>query len=456
MRQHEDSARVPPQSIEAEQSVLGAVLLENKAINQALEILTADDFYRETHREIFRAMMELSDHNQPVDAITLTDALRTKSVLEQIGGPAYIAELADAVPTAANVDHYASIVRRKSILRSIAATAARLNEEAYQADADADNLLERAETEILAIAEKRLQSSFVGSNELVANALCTIEWRMDHRDELTGLSTGLRDLDLVTNGAQPGELWIIAARPSMGKSALVVNIAAQVAYHSLKPMACAFFSMEMSKEEIALRLLAAEARIDLARLRDGFLNQRDLEKLADVTNRIGPKSEIFVDSSSDITPTQLRAKCRRLIGKRKNIGAIFVDYLQLAESLGHKERRDLEVAEISRALKKLAMELQVPVFAVSQLNRNVESRPDKRPVLGDLRESGALEQDADVVIFIYRDEYYTGDKTEAPGIAELIVRKQRNGLSQRTAYARWRGEFMLFENEHAPKAKNAT
>jgi replicative DNA helicase len=441
--------RVPPQNIEAEQSVLGAVLLENEAINQALEILTADDFYRETHREIFRAMMELSDHNQPVDAITLTDALRTKSVLEQIGGPAYIAELADAVPTAANVSHYARIVREKAVLRSLATIATDIASSAYEANANVDEFLDTAEHRIFEISERRIKPSFHTMPELTRESLRILERLYENRELVTGVPTGFKDLDTLTAGLQPSDLIVLAARPSMGKTALALNIAAYAAMDAEPKRGVAFFSLEMSKEQLVLRMLCSEARVDSAKARAGYLSERDFPKLAQAAARLS-EAPVFIDDNSDTSPLVLKAKCRRLMRERtSNLGLIIVDYLQLMRSAQSGESREKEIAEISRSLKALAKELKVPVIALSQLNRQVETRPDRRPLLADLRESGAIEQDADVIAFIYRDDMYHRD-TKEPGVAEIIVAKQRNGPTD-TARLTYLSQYTRFEN-YAPES----
>ena len=440
--------RVPPQNIEAEQSVLGAVLLENEAINQALEILTADDFYRETHREIFRAMMELSDHNQPVDAITLTDALRTKSVLEQIGGPAYIAELADAVPTAANVGHYARIVREKAVLRSLATIATDIASSAYEANADVDEFLDTAEHRIFEISERRIKPSFHTMPELTRESLRILERLYENRELVTGVPTGFKDLDTLTAGLQPSDLIVLAARPSMGKTALALNIAAYAAMDAEPKRGVAFFSLEMSKEQLVLRMLCSEARVDSAKARAGYLSERDFPKLAQAAARLS-EANIFIDDSSDTTAITLKAKCRRLANDHSNnLGLVLVDYLQLMRSARPGESREKEIAEISRSLKALAKELKVPVIALSQLNRQVETRPDRRPLLADLRESGAIEQDADVIAFIYREEMYKGKDSKEAGVAEIIVAKQRNGPTD-TVKLTYLSQYTRFEN-YAP------
>ncbi len=369
--------RVPPQNIEAEQSVLGAILLDNDAINQAIEILTAEDFYRESHREIFRAMVALTERNQPVDAITLTDALRTGGVLEAVGGAGYIAELAACVPTAANAGHYARIVREKALLRSLASISTEIASGAYDSPPNVDEYLDASEHKIFEISERRIRQSF----------------------------------------------------------------------HSM-PELTPLFSLEMSKEQLVLRMLCSEGRVDSSRARAGFLGERDFPKLAQAAARLS-EAPIFIDDSSDTSPIVLKAKCRRLMRERNaNLGLIIVDYLQLMRSARPGESREKEIAEISRSLKALAKELKVPVIALSQLNRQVETRPDRRPLLADLRESGAIEQDADVIAFIYRDEMYHRDSKE-PGVAEIIISKQRNGPTG-TAKLTYLTQFTRFEN-YAPE-----
>jgi len=441
--------RVPPQNIEAEQSVLGAILLDNEAINQALEVLTTEDFYRESHREIFRVMVELTDRSQPVDAITLTDALRTKGALERIGGAAYIAELTALVPTAANVAHYARIVREKAVLRSLASIATQIASSAYDQPSDVDEFLDEAEHRIFEISEQRIRPAFHTMPELTRDSLKLIERLYERKELVTGVPTGFLDLDRVTAGLQPSDLVIIAARPSVGKTALALNIAAFAATEADPRIGVAFFSLEMSKEQLVLRLLCSEARVDSARARAGYLGERDFPKLAQAAARLS-EANIYIDDSSDITPIQLKAKCRRLKRERSsNLGLVIVDYLQLMRAARPGESREKEIAEISRSMKALAKELKVPVVALSQLNRQVETRPDRRPLLADLRESGALEQDADVIAFIYRDEMYHRDSKEA-GVAEVIIAKQRNGPTD-VAKLTYLSQYTRFEN-YAPDA----
>jgi replicative DNA helicase len=436
--------RVPPQNIEAEESVLGAILLENDAINQSLEILIADDFYREGHRMIFRAMIELTDRSQPVDAITLTESLKAKGQLETIGGPGYIAELASRVPTAAHVAHYARIVHEKAVLRSLASIATDIASSAYDAPTQVEEFLDSAEHRIFEISEQRIKPSFHRMHDLTRDSLKMIERLYERKEMVTGVPTGFTDLDRITAGLQPSDLIIIAARPSMGKTALALNIAAYASMETAPQVGVAFFSLEMSKEQLVLRMLCSEARVDSQRARAGYLAERDFPKLAQAAARLA-EAPIFIDDSSDTTPIVLKAKCRRLArDKSANLGLIVVDYLQLMRSSRIGENREKEISEISRSLKALAKELRVPIIALSQLNRQVETRPDRRPLLADLRESGAIEQDADVIAFIYRDEMYHKD-SKAAGTAEVIISKQRNGPTD-TAMLTYLREFTRFEN----------
>ncbi|MBF6561144.1 MAG: replicative DNA helicase [Candidatus Binataceae bacterium] len=439
--------RVPPQNLEAEQSVLGAILLDNEAINQALEVLSADDFYRETHREIYRAMTDLTDRNRPVDAITLSEALRTRNALEAAGGAAYIAELAASVPTAANVSHYARIVREKAVLRTLASTATEIASGAFDVPANVEDYLDAAEHRVFEIAERRINPAFHNMREVTRATIGVLEKLFGRKEMVTGVPTGFSDFDRITAGLQPADLIIIAARPSMGKTALALNIAAHAAMYADPQVGVAFFSLEMSKEQLALRMLCSDARVDSARVRTGHFTSEEFMTLVQAADRLS-SAKLFIDDSSDITPIILKAKCRRLAREKEvNLGLIIVDYLQLMRPPRGVDNRSLELAEISRSLKALAKELKVPVIALSQLNRQVETRPDRRPLLADLRESGAIEQDADVIAFIYRDEMYHRDSKEA-GVAEVIVAKQRNGPTD-TARLTYLSQYTRFEN-YAP------
>ena len=439
--------RVPPQNLEAEQSVLGAVLLDNEAINPALEVLLPDDFYRESHRVIFRAMTELSDRNVPVDAITLTDAL-AGGKLEQIGGPAYIAELAAwsrPPPTRPLRAHRA---------REGGAADARLysdgNRRQHLRGAGASRPVpRRSRAQDLRDLGKPNKASFSSMRELSRHSIALLERLYERKELVTGVPTGFIDLDRLTSGFQPGDLVVIAARPGMGKTALALNIAAHAAPDADPKIGVAFFSLEMSKEQLVLRMLCSEARVDSSKARAGYLGERDFPKLAQAAARLS-EAPIFIDDNSDTSALVLKAKCRRFVRERSgSLGLIIVDYLQLMRAAQTGESREKEIAEISRSLKALAKELKVPVVALSQLNRQVETRPDRRPLLADLRESGAIEQDADVIAFIYRDDMYHRDSKE-PGVAEVIVAKQRNGPTD-TARLTYLSQYTRFEN-YAPES----
>lgn len=419
--------RVAPQNLEAEQSVLGAVLLDNTSISYALGLVVAEDFYRETHREIFRAMVFLSDNRQPVDAITLVERLRTGGTLDAVGGPAYIAELASIVPTAANIEHYARIVRKKSILRTFITTDLELADLAYDGPDDVDGFLDVAERRLLAIGGAKTGNNFVAMPEASREALKAIEFLFENKQVVTGIGTGFQALDFVTGGLQKAELIVIAARPSMGKTALALNIATHAAITG--GCGVAFFSLEMSRSQLMVRMMCSEAGIDATRIRQGNLAGGDFMALAGAAARIS-ECELVIDDDSNITPVQLKAACRRLRRQLEDRGRrldlVVVDYLQLMNPGRERDNREREIADMTKSLKALAKELEIPVLALSQLNRAVETRADRRPVLADLRESGAIEQDADVVAFIYRDEVYHKDSADA-GTAEIIIAKQRNG-----------------------------
>ena len=416
--------KVPPQNLEAESSVLGGILLENEAVNQVLELLRPEDFYRESHRKVFRAIVELSDRSEPVDLITLSDFLKNRGDLEAVGGTAYLASLADFVPTAANITHYARIVREKSILRSLISTATEIATRGYEEQGNVDEFLDSAEKVIFDISEKKIKASFVAVGDMIKDTLKTVEKLYERKEMVTGVPTGYNDLDKLTAGLQPAELIIVAGRPGMGKTAFALNIAANAAFTGA---GVAVFSLEMAKEQLVLRMLCSEARVDSSKVRSGYLGERDFPQLAKAAGRLH-EAPIYIDDTPAISVLELRAKARRLVRDRsKKIGLIIVDYLQLMRGMGTASNREQEISEISRSLKALAKELSVPVIALSQLNRRVEDRSDRRPMMSDLRESGAIEQDSDVIIFIYRDEVYNKSDESKKGLAEIIVAKQRNG-----------------------------
>jgi len=415
---------VPPQNLEAEDSVLSAILVDNDTLLDVVEVLSPEDFYRSAHQKIFSAIVDLFSRNEPVDLVTLTNILREQDRLEEVGGALYLAKLLDAVPMAVNAPHYAKIVHDKACLRRLIEKSNDIVKRCFEDRGDVENVLDYAESKIFELSQDKIRPAFYPIGKIILNNIETLEERQGNKALITGISTGFGKLDSLTAGFQASDLIIIAARPAMGKTALALNIARNVAVDENIPTA--IFSLEMAKEQLSMRLLCAEARIDSNRVRSGFFSQDDWVKL---TNAAGILSEapIFIDDSPDITAMSIRAKARRL-KMEKGLGLIIIDYLQLMKSRSNLERRDLEISEMSRSLKGLAKELELPVVALSQLNRKLEERSDKRPQLADLRESGALEQDADVVAFIYRDEVYNKDPDNPnKGKAELILAKQRNG-----------------------------
>jgi replicative DNA helicase len=414
--------RTLPHNLEAEKSVLGAVLIQNEAFNYAAEILQARDFFRDAHRRIFEKMERLSERSDAIDLVTLKEELIRAGELEEVGGPAYLASLIDGVPRSTNVEYYARIVKEKSTLRALITVTAQISARAYGADDDPNTILDEAEQAIFSIAEDRVREGFVSMRDIVGESLPKIEQLFEHKRLVTGVETGFSDLDQMTRGFQPGDLVIVAARPSMGKTSLVLNIAEQA---SIRGTTVGFFSLEMSREQLFIRLLTSVARIDSHRLMTGTVGQRDYQQLS---HAIGVLSDarLFIDDSPGVGVLEMRAKARRLAAEH-GLGLLVIDYLQLMTGRGRFENRTLELAAISRGLKGLAKELGVPVVALSQLSRAPEARSDHRPLLSDLRESGALEQDADVVLMLYRADMYPDAQPDDEGKAELIVAKQRNG-----------------------------
>jgi replicative DNA helicase len=416
------SFKLPPQNIEAEQSILGGILIENDALNTVVEFLEAGDFYREAHQKIFLSMIALSEKSEPLDLITLTNELKKTKELESIGGASYLASLVESVPTAANIAYYAKIVKDKSTLRKLISTATEIVTQSYQEGKDLEDFLDDAEQAIFRISEHRVKPAFYPIKEIVKESFKVIERLYEKKELITGVPSGFKDLDRKTAGFQNADLIIVAGRPSMGKTALCLNIAQHVAINAKIPTAV--FSLEMSKEQLAIRMLCSEARVDSARLRSGFLSESDWPKLTMAAGALSD-APIFIDDTPAISVLELRAKARRLKADR-GLGLVIIDYLQLMRGRSGVERREQEISEISRSLKALAKELDIPVLAISQLSRKAEDRPGRRPQLSDLRESGAIEQDADVIIFIYRDVVYNPD-SDQKGTAEVIIGKQRNG-----------------------------
>jgi replicative DNA helicase len=417
--------RLPPQNLEAEQSVLGAIILDNEALPKAMEVLGGDeDFYKDSHRRLYRAMLELFNRGEPVDIITLTDYLRKTDELESIGGIAYLSFLANSILTAANVRYHSKIVREKALLRSLLNAASHITSTVYEDDLEADEMVDYAEKIIFEIAENRIKVSFSNVKDLMKDTFKSIQHLYEKKEAVTGIPSGFKDLDELTAGFQRGDLIIIGGRPGMGKTAFAMNIAQHVGINTKEPVA--IFSLEMSKEQLGIRMLCSEAMVNSSNVRKGYINKDDWTKLTSAASRLGG-APIFIDDSSAITVLEIRAKARRLKLEHGGLGLVIIDYLQLMRSRGSFERREQEISDISRSLKALAKELKVPVIALSQLNRDVEKRPNKKPALADLRESGAIEQDADVIIFLYREEIYNKTKPAIKGKAEVILEKQRNG-----------------------------
>ena len=423
--------RVPPQNIEAEQAVLGAMLIDKEAIAKATEVLSADDFYREAHRVIFSAMLELYNKNEAVDMVTVTEILKRDNKLEDIGGIAYITSLANVVLTAANVKYHADIVAEKSVLRQLVRVSTEIAAMGYEANEDVGTLLDTAESRILEISNRKKKTDFTAINDVLMDSVQSIESLLQNKGGLTGLPAGFADLDKLTSGLHPSDFIILAARPSMGKTALALNIVQNVALRAHKviggePRSVAFFSLEMSKEQLVNRMLCAEAGIDSQRLRVGEMHDEDWTHLWDACDTMS-RAKIYIDDTAGITAMEMRSRARRLKAEH-GLDLIVVDYLQLMQGSGKRNYsadRQQEVSEISRSLKALARELDVPVLALSQLSRSVESRQVKRPMLSDLRESGSLEQDADIVAFLYREDYYNPETENKH--TELIIAKHRNG-----------------------------
>ena len=438
--------RVPPHNTEAERSVLGAILLNNEAIHRVMEVgIESRDFYRENHQKIFEVLVSLSEKGEPVDLVTLTSLLRDRGWYEQIGGTAALTSLFEDTFAVGNVTYYARIVRDKALLRRVIEVSGEISAEAFEGVEDTEAFMDDTERKIFTVSDRRLTKSFSSMQEVLIQNMHAIEELAQKKTDVIGLSTGFHEFDKLTSGLRGGQLMILAARPAMGKTSLFLSAVQNIAQQG-KAVA-AIFSLEMSKEELGFRFLSGMARIDAKRLKIGRLADRDWPKLAQAADQLS-KSKIFIDDSGDLTVMDIRSRCRRLLSMEKRIDLIVVDYLQLMKGSKNASKgdgsREHEISEISRNLKNLAKELKVPIIALSQLNRGVESRPNKRPMLSDLRESGAIEQDADIVCFIYRDEVYNKD-TEDRGIAELIIAKHRAGETDTVRLA-WLAEYTLFAN----------
>ncbi|HZH43737.1 MAG TPA: replicative DNA helicase [Lysobacter sp.] len=439
-----EQLRIPPQSVEAEQAVLGGLMLAPEAFDTVASLLSEPDFYRRDHQLIYRAIRELADRSKPFDAVTLSEWFDSQGLSEQVAGGAYLIELASTTPSAANIAAYAEIVRDKAILRRLIEVGTGIVNDAFQPNGrESKEILAKAEQEVFAIAEAdaKGRTDFVAVNDALKEAFDVLQTRYESGGSVTGLPTGYTEFDEMTAGLQPTDLIILAARPSMGKTTLALNMAEYAAFRSKK--AVAVFSMEMSASQLALRLISSVGRVNAARLRTGQLEDEDWSRVTSAIRQL-KEVKIFIDDTPALSPEVLRAKARRL-KREHDLGLIVIDYLQLMQVPGNSENRATEISEISRSLKALAKELQVPVIALSQLNRSLETRTDKRPVMADLRESGAIEQDADVIIFIYRDEYYNKENSPDKGLAEVIIGKQRNGPTG-SIKLKFFGEYTRFDN----------
>ncbi|SHE89451.1 replicative DNA helicase [Atopostipes suicloacalis DSM 15692] len=419
--------RMPPQNNEAEQSVLGSILLQPSALISAMEFIQANDFYRRSHQLIFQVMIDLNEKNEEIDVITVANLLETSGQLEDVGGTPYLAELSNVVPTAANIEYYAKIVEERSLLRRLIQASTDIISDTYEESEEVSNLLDNAEQKILEVSERKNRSGFVKISDVLRDSMEEIDQLYKNDEEITGISSGYRALDLMTAGLHEDELIILAARPGVGKTAFALNIAQNIGTATDENVA--IFSLEMGATQLVNRMLCAEGTINANHLRTGKLTEEEFEKLFVAMGSLS-KANIFIDDTPGIRVSEIRAKSRRLMQERGGIGLIIIDYLQLIEGTG-RESRQQEVSEISRQLKKLAMELNVPVIAISQLSRSVEQRQDKRPILSDLRESGSLEQDADIVAFLYREDYYRAEEgeeeVEEDNVVEVLVEKNRSG-----------------------------
>ena len=432
--------RTLPHSLEAEQSVIGSMILDREAITVASEIISGEDFYNKQYGVLFTSMVELNDEGKPVDLVTLQNRLKEKDVPPEVSSLEFIRDIITAVPTSANIRYYSNIVAEKSTLRKMIRLMAEIENDCYAGTEPLDTILEDTEKRVFDLIQRRNTGDFVPIDQVVMNALKRIEAASKNKEAITGIATGFLDLDVMTSGMQPADLVLIAARPSMGKTAFVLNIAQHAAFRLHKSVA--IFSLEMSKEQLVNRMFALESGVEAQALRNGTLKDSEWEQLISSAGEIG-KSKLIIDDTPGISIQEMRSKCRKF-KLEQGLDMIIIDYLQLMSGSGRSESRQQEISEISRSLKSLARELNVPVLSLSQLSRAVEQRPDHRPMMSDLRESGAIEQDADVVMFIYRDDYYNKD-TEKPGVAEIIIGKQRNGPVGTVDLA-WIAKYTKFAN----------
>ena len=445
-----DTLKVPPHSIEAEQSVLGGLMLDNQAFDRVAELVVSQDFYTRTHKLIFEAMEKLVEQSQPIDLITISESLEKNNQLSSVGGFAYLAEIAKNTPSAANIDAYAAIVRERAVVREMITVANEIAEAGFNPEGrDSHELLDLAESKVFKIAEQRSKSTEgpQSIHSILEKTVDKIEaLYQSPQDGVTGVSSGYNDLDQMTAGLQPSDLIIVAARPSMGKTTFAMNLAEHAAMTQDKPVL--IYSLEMPSEQIMMRMLASLGRINQTKVRTGQLDDEDWARLSSTMGLLMEKGKMYIDDASGLTPTDVRSRARRIARDHGGISMIMVDYLQLMRVPSLSDNRTLEIAEISRSLKALAKELQCPVIALSQLNRTLEQRADKRPVNSDLRESGSIEQDADLIMFIYRDEVYNEDSPDK-GVAEIIIGKQRNGPIGKVRLT-FQGQFSRFDNYAGP------
>lgn len=434
--------KIPPQNLDAEQSLLGGIMVDPNALDRIVDVVAEGDFYKGANRKIFQAVMSLRRKNQPIDLVTVTSELRDQGELEGIGGAAYLVHIIDQTPSSANIVSYGEMVKEKSTLRKLIDTCSGTIEKAFNQDfEDVDKFLNETEANIFEVAGKSKTAGLVLAKEVIKDSLDKIEQLYQQKTSLSGLSCGFHDLDRYTSGFQPGDMIIVAARPSMGKSAFVFNMAQNISLRQKKTVA--LFSLEMSKEQVLMRMLASEAKIPLSDLRVGRIPDDAWPRLISVANKFS-EAPLYIDDSSGISPYEVRAKCRRLKAQ-KQLDLVIIDYLQIMDLKLKTDNRERAIAEISRNMKSLAKELKVPVIVLSQINRGVEGRTDRRPMLSDLRESGSIEQDADVVMMIFREEYYERDQAENKGQAEVIIGKQRNGPTGIVKLA-WLAQFGTFAN----------
>ncbi|WP_413576438.1 replicative DNA helicase [Bdellovibrio sp. HCB290] len=420
------STRIPPQNLDAEQSILGGIMLDREALDQVGDVLFAEDFYKPAHQKIYAAIKDLHSKNQPIDIITVTNVLQAEGSMDMVGGPEYLIGLLDKTISSANISSHAKIVREKGLLRKLISANSKLIERAYDQDfVDVESFMDQAESEIFKLTETKQQTGLVGSMEIVKASIQKIEELYKRKADVTGLPTGFTELDKMTSGLHPGEMTIIAARPSMGKTAFSLNVAQHIALRAKKVIA--YFSLEMGKEAMMMRMLSSEARVNMNEIRNGKIQDSAWPKLINAASALS-EAGIFIDDTPGMSPFEIRSRARRLKAEH-GIDCIMIDYLQLMSMKQKFSSREQEVAEISKSLKSIAKELQVPIIALAQLNRGVEGRADRRPMLSDLRESGSIEQDADVIMMLYRDDYYDKEDPDKAGHAEVIVGKQRNGAT---------------------------